>query len=80
MWIYHVDDYFGIYLLKYNNKQIMKAIDIETKSVHKVISIDFESQTILLESSEYGRTRQDFGKVVLIREKCDPEILNPNKI
>ena len=58
----------------------MKAIDIETKSVHKVISIDFESQTILLESSEYGRTRQDFGKVVLIREKCDPEILNPNKI
>lgn len=58
----------------------MKAIDIETKSVHKVISIDFESQTILLESSEYGRTRQDAGKVVLIREKRDPEILNPNKI
>lgn len=58
----------------------MKAIDIETKSVHKVISIDFESQTILLESSEYGRTRQDVGKVVLIREKRDPEILNPNKI
>jgi hypothetical protein len=58
----------------------MKAIDIETKSVHKVISIDFESQTIILESSKYGRTRQDVGKVVLIREKRDPEILNPNKI
>jgi hypothetical protein len=58
----------------------MKAIDIETKSVHKVISIDFESQTIILESSKYERTRQDVGKVVLIREKRDPEILNPNKI
>lgn len=58
----------------------MKAIDIETKSVHWVISIDFESQIIILESSEYGRTRQDVGKVVLIREKRDPEILNPNKI
>lgn len=58
----------------------MKAIDIETKSVHKVISINFESQTIILESSEYGCTRQDVDKVVLIREKRDPEILNPDKI
>lgn len=58
----------------------MKAIDIETKSVHKVISIDFESQTIHFESSEYGRTRQDIDKVILIRKKEDPEIVKLDKI
>ena len=58
----------------------MKAIDIETKSVRKVMSIDFEDQIVCLESSEYGRTRQDIDKVILIREKEDPEIVNLNKI
>jgi len=58
----------------------MIAIDLETKSAHKVISIDFENQIVHLESSEYGRTRQDIDKVILIREKEDPEIVNLNKI
>lgn len=58
----------------------MKTIDIETKSVHKVISINFESQTIILESSEYGHTRQDLDKIILIWENGDPKILNLNKI
>jgi hypothetical protein len=58
----------------------MKAIDIETKSVHKVKSIDFESQIVCLESSEYGHTRQDLDKMILIWENGDPKILNLNKI
>lgn len=58
----------------------MKAIDIETKSVHKVISIDFEDQIVCLESSECGRTRQDLDKTILIWENGDPKILNINKI
>jgi len=58
----------------------MKAIDSETESAHKVISIDFEKQIVHLESSEYGHTRQDIDKVILIREKEDPKILNLNKI
>lgn len=52
----------------------MKAIDLETGSVHRVVSIDFENQIVRLESSEYGRTRQDIEKVILIREKYDPKI------
>jgi hypothetical protein len=58
----------------------MKAIDIETESAHKVISIDFENQIVHLESSEYGRTRQDLDKMILIWENGDPKILNLNKI
>ena len=58
----------------------MKAIDIETESAHKVISIDFENQIVYLESSEYGRTRQDLDKMILIWENGDPKILNLNKI
>lgn len=58
----------------------MRALDIETKSAHKVISIDFEGQIVCLESSEYGRTRQDVGKVILIREESDPKILDLKNI
>ena len=58
----------------------MKAVDIETESAHKVISIDFENQIVHLESSEYGRTRQDLDKMILIWENGDPKILNLNKI
>ncbi len=58
----------------------MKAIDIETKSVHKVISIDFEDHIAHLESSEFGCTRQDLDKMILIWENGDPKILNLNKI
>lgn len=58
----------------------MKAIDIETESAHKVISIDFENQIVHLESSEFGRTRQDLDKMILIWENGDPKILNLNKI
>ena len=58
----------------------MKAIDIETESAHKVISIDFENQIVHLESSEYGRTRQDLDNMILIWENGDPKILNLNKI
>ena len=57
----------------------MKAIDFETESVHEVVSIDFENQIVHLESSEYGRTRQDVEKVILIREEYDPKILSLNK-
>lgn len=39
-----------------------------------MVSIDFENQIVRLESSEYGRTRQDIEKVILIREKYDPKI------
>lgn len=58
----------------------MKAIDLETESAHKVVSIDFENQIVHLESSEYGRTRQDVGKVILIREESDPKILDLKNI
>ncbi len=58
----------------------MIAIDLETKSAHKVISIDFENQIVHLESSDYGHTLQDLDKMILIWENGDPKILNLNKI
>lgn len=46
----------------------MKAYDIETKSYHKVVSLDYDNNVIVMESPEYGRTRNTIDKVRLIRD------------
>ena len=35
----------------------MKAYDIETKSYHRVVSLDYDNNVVVMESPEYGRTR-----------------------
>lgn len=46
----------------------MKAYDIETKSYHKVVSIDYDNNIVVMESPEYGRTRNTIDKVRLIQD------------
>jgi hypothetical protein len=46
----------------------MKAFDIETKSYHKVVSLDYDNNTVVMESPEYGRTRNTIDKVRLIMD------------
>ena len=46
----------------------MKAFDIETKSYHKVISLDYDTNKVVLESPEYGRTSNTIDKVRLIQD------------
>lgn len=47
----------------------MKAYDIETKSYHKVISLDYDTNKVVLESPEYGRTSNTIDKVRLIQDE-----------
>ena len=47
----------------------MKAYDIETKSYHKVVSLDYDNNIIIMESPEYGRTGNTIDKVRLIQDK-----------
>lgn len=47
----------------------LKAYDIETKSIHNVIKIDYDDNLIVMESKEYGRTRTDLDKVKLFFEE-----------
>ena len=44
----------------------MQVRDLETNSVHTVVSIDFDTQVVVMESIECGRTRNVFNKVVLL--------------
>lgn len=46
----------------------MKAYDIETKSYHRVVSLDYDNNVIVMESPEYGRTRNTIDKVRLIQD------------
>ena len=46
----------------------MKAYDIETKSYHRVVSLDYDNNVVVMESPEYGRTRNTIDKVRLIQE------------
>jgi hypothetical protein len=45
----------------------MKAYDIETKSYHKVVSLDYENNVVVMESPD-GRTRNTIDKVRLIQD------------
>lgn len=47
----------------------MKAYDIETKSWHKVVSIDYDDNTIVMASPKYGRTSQYIDKVRLLLDE-----------
>lgn len=46
----------------------MKVIDLETKSTHNVVSIDYDTNVIVMESKEYGRTRNTLDKVRLLHD------------
>ena len=47
----------------------MKEYDIETKSWHKVVSIDYDDNTIVMASPKYGRTSQYIDKVRLLLDE-----------
>ena len=49
----------------------MKALDLETKTYHTVVSIDYDTNTIVMESPEYGRTRNTLDKVRLIHDTSE---------
>ena len=59
----------------------MKAYDIESKSYHRVVSIDYDNNIVVMESIEYGRTRNSIDKVRLIQDKDEDlkgrTIVNP---
>jgi hypothetical protein len=59
----------------------MKVLDLETKSYHSVVSIDYDTNTIVMESPEYGRTRNTLDKVRLIHDISEDmkgkTIINP---
>jgi hypothetical protein len=46
----------------------MKAYDIETKSYHQVIKVDYDDNSVIMESPQYGRTRNTIDKVRLIQD------------
>jgi len=47
----------------------MKAVDIQTNTVHDVISIDYDTNRVVLQSKEYGRTSQTIDNVRLSLDK-----------
>jgi hypothetical protein len=59
----------------------MKVLDLETKTYHNVVSIDYDTNTIVMESPEYGRTRNTLDKVRLIHDTYEDmkgkTIINP---
>lgn len=46
----------------------MKAYNIETKTYHKVVSIDYDSNTVVLETED-GRIKNTIDKVRLIQDR-----------
>lgn len=46
----------------------VKILDIETNTVHNPVFIDFEEKIIIMENSEFGRSRNDFNKVKMFIE------------
>ena len=47
----------------------MRAIDLETNTLHNVVSIDYDSNTIVMESERYGITSNTLDKVRLLMDK-----------
>jgi len=48
--------------------KMLKAYDIETKSIHNIIKIDYDDDLIVMSSEKYGRTKNDLSKVKLFFE------------
>lgn len=59
----------------------MKVLDLETKTYHTVVSIDYDTNKIVMESPEYGRTSNTLDKVRLIHDTSEDmkgkTIINP---
>lgn len=49
----------------------MKVIDLETNSIHNVVSIDYDNNEIIMESKDYGRTRNTIDKVRILHDKSE---------
>lgn len=49
----------------------MKVLDLETKTYHNVVSIDFDTNIVIMESPEYGRTSNTLDKVRLIHDTSE---------
>ena len=56
--------------------KMLKAYDIETKSIHNIIKIDYDDDLIVMSSEKYGRTKNDLNKVKLFFE-AGTEIQTP---
>ena len=46
----------------------MKAVDLETNTLHNVVSIDYDSNTVVMVSERYGRTSNTLDKVRLLMD------------
>lgn len=44
-----------------------KVYDIETDSIHDLVSIDFESSRVVMKSKDYGSTSNTWDKVRIIQ-------------
>lgn len=58
----------------------IKILDIETNTVHNPIFFDFEEKIVIMENSEFGRTRNDFGKVKVFVEGQTPSTVTKKVI
>lgn len=46
--------------------KMLKAYDIETKSIHNIIKIDYDDDLIVMTSDQHGRTKSSLSKVKLL--------------
>lgn len=46
-----------------NNENQVKVLDLETNTIHNAVMIDYDAGYVVMESDEYGRTRNTFDKV-----------------
>lgn len=46
-----------------NNENLVKVLDLETNSIHNAVMIDYDEGFVVMESKEYGRTRNTIDKV-----------------
>lgn len=48
---------------KSNNSQKIKVLDVDTNSIHDAVMVDYDDNIVIMESQEYGRTRNSIDKV-----------------
>lgn len=65
----------------------MKVLDIESNTVHKPILIDYDQETVMMESEEFGRAGNSLDKVMFFFDdeatapkKEKPSVLSPSEL
>lgn len=52
---------------------MIKVLDLETETIHDLISFDRDKGYVVMESLEYGRTRNSIDKVRIFEDSTVPE-------